>query len=117
MSSPMTRMATRTCLATARAMMAGTGPRVTLGRRGGVSCAMAGPRAPGDLAAVRKGRDDAEIRSYQHQQAYSAARRGARAYWGEMRMIRIKGRYRNQVLELDQPLNLADGTEVEIEIR
>ena len=31
-------------------------------------------------------------------------------------MIRIKGRYHNQALELDQPLNLADGTIVEIEI-
>lgn len=31
-------------------------------------------------------------------------------------MIRTKGRYRNQALELDQPLNLADGTVVEIEI-
>jgi len=31
-------------------------------------------------------------------------------------MIRTKGRYRNQMVELDQPLNLADGTEVEVEI-
>lgn len=31
-------------------------------------------------------------------------------------MIRIKGRYHNQVLELDQPLNLADGTVVEVEV-
>ena len=31
-------------------------------------------------------------------------------------MIRVKGRYRNQMLELDQPLALADGTEVEIDI-
>ena len=31
-------------------------------------------------------------------------------------MIRTKGRYRNQTVELDQPLNLADGTEVELEI-
>ena len=31
-------------------------------------------------------------------------------------MIRTKGRYRHQVVELDQPLNLADGTEVELEI-
>ena len=31
-------------------------------------------------------------------------------------MIRAKGRYRNQMLELDQPLNLADGAEVEVEI-
>ena len=30
-------------------------------------------------------------------------------------MIRTKGRYRHQVVELDQPLNLADGTEVELE--
>jgi hypothetical protein len=32
-------------------------------------------------------------------------------------MIRIKGRYRNQVVELDQPLALAEGTEVGLEIR
>jgi hypothetical protein len=32
-------------------------------------------------------------------------------------MIRLKGRYRNQTVELDQSLNLADGTEVEVEIR
>lgn len=32
-------------------------------------------------------------------------------------MIRTKGRYRNQALELDQPLALAEGTEVEVEIR
>ena len=31
-------------------------------------------------------------------------------------MIRTKGRYRNQTVELDQPLNLADGTEVEVVI-
>ena len=31
-------------------------------------------------------------------------------------MIRAKGRYRNQTLELDQPLALAEGTEVEIDI-
>jgi hypothetical protein len=31
-------------------------------------------------------------------------------------MIRAKGRYRNQTLELDQPLALAEGTEVEIAI-
>jgi hypothetical protein len=31
-------------------------------------------------------------------------------------MIRAKGRYRNQKLELDQPLALAEGAEVEIEI-
>ena len=31
-------------------------------------------------------------------------------------MIRIKGRYHNQTLELDQPLNLADGAVVEVEI-
>lgn len=31
-------------------------------------------------------------------------------------MIRRKGRYRDQRLELDQPLDLADGAEVEIEI-
>lgn len=29
-------------------------------------------------------------------------------------MIRIKGRYRDRSVELDEPLNLADGTEVEI---
>jgi hypothetical protein len=32
----------------------------------------------------------------------------------EHAMIRIKGRYRQQAVELDHPLNLADGTEVEI---
>jgi hypothetical protein len=32
-------------------------------------------------------------------------------------MIRIKGRYLNQKVELDQPLDLAEGTEVEILIR
>ena len=31
-------------------------------------------------------------------------------------MIRAKGRYRNQTLELDQPLALAEGTEVAIDI-
>ncbi|MBI4641692.1 MAG: hypothetical protein HY731_13425, partial [Candidatus Tectomicrobia bacterium] len=31
-------------------------------------------------------------------------------------MIRVKGRYRNQMLELDQSLALAEGTEVEIDI-
>jgi hypothetical protein len=31
-------------------------------------------------------------------------------------MIRRKGRYRNQTLELDQPLAVAEGTEVEIDI-
>jgi hypothetical protein len=31
-------------------------------------------------------------------------------------MIRVKGQYRNQKLELDQPLALAEGTEVEIDI-
>ena len=31
-------------------------------------------------------------------------------------MIRIKGRYRNQMVELDQPLNLAEGTEVDVEV-
>ena len=31
-------------------------------------------------------------------------------------MIRTKGRYRHQMVELDQPLNLADGTEVKLEI-
>jgi predicted DNA-binding antitoxin AbrB/MazE fold protein len=30
--------------------------------------------------------------------------------------MRAKGRYRNQTLELDQPLALAEGTEVEIDI-
>lgn len=33
-----------------------------------------------------------------------------------MAMIRAKGRYRNQTLELDQPLALAEGTAVEIDI-
>lgn len=32
-------------------------------------------------------------------------------------MIRVKGRYRDQKVELEQPLNLAEGAEVEIEIR
>ena len=32
-------------------------------------------------------------------------------------MFRVKGRYRDQKVELDQPLNLADGAEVEIEVR
>ena len=31
-------------------------------------------------------------------------------------MIRTKGRYRNQTLELDRPLTLAEGTEVEVAI-
>ena len=31
-------------------------------------------------------------------------------------MIRIKGRYRDQKLELDQPLDIVEGTEVSIEI-
>jgi hypothetical protein len=31
-------------------------------------------------------------------------------------MLRVKGRYRNQTLELEQPLALAEGTEVEIDI-
>jgi hypothetical protein len=31
-------------------------------------------------------------------------------------MIRVKGLYHNQTLDLDRPLNLADGTEVEVEI-
>jgi len=31
-------------------------------------------------------------------------------------MIRAKGRYRNQTLELDEPLALAEGAEVEIDI-
>ena len=31
-------------------------------------------------------------------------------------MMRVKGRYRNQTLELDQPLALAEGTEVEVAI-
>ena len=31
-------------------------------------------------------------------------------------MIRRTGRYRNQKLELDEPLDLADGAEVEIDI-
>jgi hypothetical protein len=34
---------------------------------------------------------------------------------GEANM-RIKGRYRDQKVELDQPLALADGTEIEVEI-
>ncbi|HEV3262781.1 MAG TPA: hypothetical protein VG013_38450 [Gemmataceae bacterium] len=32
-------------------------------------------------------------------------------------MIRVTGRYRNQKLELDQPLDLAEGAAVEIAIR
>jgi hypothetical protein len=32
-------------------------------------------------------------------------------------MIRAKGRYRNQTVELEQPLALVEGTEVEIDIR
>jgi hypothetical protein len=31
--------------------------------------------------------------------------------------MRIRGRYRNQAVELEQPLELADGTEVELEIQ
>jgi len=31
-------------------------------------------------------------------------------------MIRAKGRYRNQALELEQPLEIAEGTEVEVDI-
>lgn len=31
-------------------------------------------------------------------------------------MIRVKGRYRDKTVELDQPLNLQDGTEVEVHI-
>jgi hypothetical protein len=31
-------------------------------------------------------------------------------------VIRITGRYHDQKVELDQPLNLPDGTEVELEI-
>ncbi len=31
-------------------------------------------------------------------------------------MIRAKGRYRNQTLELEQPLAIAEGTEVEIDV-
>jgi hypothetical protein len=31
-------------------------------------------------------------------------------------MVRAKGRYRNQTLELDQPLALPDGTQVEVDI-
>jgi hypothetical protein len=31
-------------------------------------------------------------------------------------MIRAKGRYRNQTLELEQPLAIAEGAEVEIDI-
>jgi len=32
-------------------------------------------------------------------------------------VIRVKGRYRNQTLVLDQPLALREGAEVEIDIR
>ena len=32
-------------------------------------------------------------------------------------MIRTKGRYRKQTVELDQPLALAEGAEVEVDIR
>jgi hypothetical protein len=32
-------------------------------------------------------------------------------------MIRVKGRYHGQVLELEQPLDLPDGAEVVVEIR
>jgi hypothetical protein len=32
-------------------------------------------------------------------------------------MIRLKGRYRGEELELDQPLDLPEGTEVVVEIR
>ena len=31
-------------------------------------------------------------------------------------MIRARGRYRNQAVELEQPLRIADGTEVEVDI-
>jgi hypothetical protein len=31
-------------------------------------------------------------------------------------VIRAKGRYRNQTLELEQPLAIAEGTEVEIDV-
>jgi hypothetical protein len=31
-------------------------------------------------------------------------------------MIRIKGCYRNQRVELEHPLNLAEGTEIEIDV-
>ncbi len=31
-------------------------------------------------------------------------------------MIRAKGRYRNQTLELEQPLAIAEGTEVDIDV-
>jgi predicted DNA-binding antitoxin AbrB/MazE fold protein len=31
-------------------------------------------------------------------------------------MIRVKGRYRNQAVELDQPLELPEGAEVEVVI-
>ena len=31
-------------------------------------------------------------------------------------MVRAKGRYRNQTLELDEPLTLAEGTPVEVDI-
>jgi hypothetical protein len=32
-------------------------------------------------------------------------------------MIRVKGRYRNQKVELDEPLALADGSEIEVIVR
>ena len=32
-------------------------------------------------------------------------------------MIRARARYRNQILELEHPLDVADGTEVEIDVR
>ena len=31
-------------------------------------------------------------------------------------MIRAKGRYRNQAVQLEQPLEIAEGTEVEVDI-
>ena len=31
-------------------------------------------------------------------------------------MIRAKGRYRNQAVELERPLEIAEGTEVEVDI-
>jgi len=32
-------------------------------------------------------------------------------------MVRTTGRYRNRCVELDQPIELADGTSVEVQIR